>query len=84
MGFDVGLAVGWFADYPSHFSPRYCREDAGGVSGNVGYRLTALLTVEATATATTGVGGAVCSFPRQPAPLDGALFSRPVKRPRDS
>ncbi len=77
-GFDVGLAVGLFADYPSHFSPRYCEQDAGGVAGKVGYRLTALLTVEATATVTTGAGGAVCAVPLRPAPLDGAVFSRPV------
>jgi hypothetical protein len=77
-GFDVGLAVGRFADFPSHFSPRYCEQDAGGVTGTVGYRLTALLTVEATATATVGVGDEFCAIPSPPAPRDGELFSRPV------
>lgn len=77
-GFNVGVTVGQFAHYPSHFSPRYCEQGAGAVAGIVGYRVATLFTVEATATAAKGMGELVCFFPQQPAPRDGSTFSRPV------
>jgi hypothetical protein len=77
-GFDVGLAVGRFADYPSDFSPRYCEQDAGGATGKLGYRLSALFTLEATATASKGVGESMCFIPSPPEPRDGDVFARPV------
>ncbi len=74
----LGLSVGPFADYPSQFSPRFCKQGAGGATGKVSYWATAFFALEASATVATARGDMECFFPLSPAPNDGDSFSRPV------
>lgn len=76
--YTVGLGVGLFAEYPSDFSARYCEEGAGGLTAFMRRSVSAMVSVEAGATVTSGVGVTTCVLPSSPAPLDGQAYSRPT------
>lgn len=75
-GLDVGVSVGLFADYPTHFAGQSCEQNAGGLAARVGRGITALLSLEASAVATFGAGEVRCAFPAAPATPDGGFFNR--------
>lgn len=72
----LGLGVGLFADYPADFGGASCEQGAGGMTALIRRAVSTVVSVEAGATVTSGVGLATCALDLRPAPLDGEVYTR--------